>query len=115
MSEKAWAGHRGVSMRWMLRFARSTRSGLASPLDDERAQDGRRELAHPLDPDPSQVGLEAVEVVAVGLHRLRAETAFVDQIVEEPENDAGERLRAMSAAGGLKVRQHQRETRGPQT
>ena len=28
-SELAWAGHGGITMRWMLRFARSTRSGLA--------------------------------------------------------------------------------------
>ncbi len=37
----------------------------AGTLDDERTEDSRRELLERLDPDPSEVRLEAVEVVVV--------------------------------------------------
>src|SRR5205085_8884141 len=62
------------------------RLGQASPgaLRDERADQRWRELDQLLDPDSSEVALEAPQVALVALDRGRAKTALTPQVLEEP-------------------------------
>jgi hypothetical protein len=56
----------------------------SGPLDDVGAEDRRRQLANAADPDPTQVGLEAVELVAVAEQRGGPKAPLVGEVVEEP-------------------------------
>ncbi len=53
-------------------------------LDDEGTEDGGRELRERLDPDPTEVGLEAVEVVPIAADRGGAKATLLDEVLEEP-------------------------------
>jgi len=50
----------------------------AGALDDEGAEDRRREVLDRFDSDPPQVGLEALEVMVIAEHRGRAKATLLD-------------------------------------
>jgi len=62
----------------------------AGALDDVGAENRRRELTDGPDPDPSEVGLETAEMMAVLVDRRRAQPSLFVQVVEEPGNGLGE-------------------------
>jgi hypothetical protein len=81
----------------------------ASAFDDVRAEDHRRQFTDRLKADPGEVGLEAVEMVAVSMDRGGAQPALFDQVVEEARNDVDEGLRVRAPTGRLEAGEHDRE------
>src|ERR1019366_4300830 len=69
----------------------------------------RREVLDRLHADPPQVGLEALEVMAITEHRGRTKAALLDQVVEEARHDFGEGLGVVASAARLEARKNDRE------
>src|SRR5664280_41818 len=78
-------------------------------LDDERAQDRRRQLLDRLDTDPPQVRLEAVEVMTIAKHRGGAKATLLYQVAEEARHDIGEGLGVLRPAARFEASERNRQ------
>ena len=67
--------------------------------------------------DPAEVGLEAVEMMAIVTQRRGTQTPLVDEVIEEARKDLGERLGMVPSARALEAGQHHRQhlLDGPRT
>jgi hypothetical protein len=66
---------------------RAPRQPRAGTLDAVGAEDRRRELLDRLDPDASEIVLEALEVMAIAENGGRTKATLLDEIVEEARQD----------------------------